>query len=153
VSDSNKLTRRALFGLGHGAGAPKRDGFSLDRFYAERSAAGPAPAPEVKLREGLEPVETSHIGVPELSEAAVPKTATPIAGVVNVDGIVRIVNSRCLAWQKSFCSVCSERCPEQGAILVEEGRPRVVAEACTGCGICVTLCPAPINAFEVVTRE
>jgi hypothetical protein len=74
MSDSSKLTRRALFGLGRGAGtgASKRDGFSLDRFYAERSAAGPAPAPEVNLRDGLEPVETSRIGVPELSEAAAP---------------------------------------------------------------------------------
>ncbi|MBD5780850.1 4Fe-4S binding protein [Pelagicoccus sp. NFK12] len=53
----------------------------------------------------------------------------------------------CLAYQNNFCSVCSERCPEEGAIVTERGIPRVDADACTGCGICHDLCPAPRNAI------
>lgn len=62
---------------------------------------------------------------------------------------VRVRTPFCLAWQGSFCTTCVERCPVEGAILVEAGRPRVVAERCDGCGTCVRVCPAPINAFEL----
>ncbi len=61
---------------------------------------------------------------------------------------VAVIQGRyCLAYQKSFCSVCSERCPEPGAIITERGIPRVDADACTGCGICLDVCPAPKNAI------
>lgn len=61
---------------------------------------------------------------------------------------VAIVQGRhCLAYQRSFCSTCVERCPELGAIIVENGMPRVVTDLCTGCGICHDLCPAPTNAI------
>lgn len=61
---------------------------------------------------------------------------------------VAVIQGRyCLAYQKSFCSVCSERCPELGAIITEKGIPRIEADACTGCGICHDVCPAPKNAI------
>lgn len=61
---------------------------------------------------------------------------------------VAIIQGRfCLAYQKSFCSVCSERCPESNAIEVSSGIPRIVADQCTGCGICFDVCPAPQNAI------
>ena len=34
------------------------------------------------------------------------------------DELALILDRFCLAWQGSFCSVCSERCPEPGAIRV-----------------------------------
>lgn len=52
----------------------------------------------------------------------------------------------CLAHQNSFCSVCSEQCPVQGAIKVINGKPRIVEDTCTGCGVCHHVCPAPSNA-------
>jgi MinD superfamily P-loop ATPase len=61
---------------------------------------------------------------------------------------VRVRPQLCLAWQGSFCSTCSERCPVENAIVIELGRPRVVEEHCNGCGVCVQVCPAPLNAFE-----
>ena len=61
---------------------------------------------------------------------------------------VRVRPHLCLAWQGSFCSTCSERCPVEGAIAVESGHPRVVEARCNGCGLCVQVCPAPLNAFE-----
>ena len=66
---------------------------------------------------------------------------------------VAIIQGRyCLAYQSSFCSVCSERCPEPGAIITERGIPRVIAEKCSGCKICHDVCPAPTNAILLKPR-
>jgi MinD superfamily P-loop ATPase len=59
----------------------------------------------------------------------------------------------CLAYQGSFCSVCFERCPELGAIVVTQGKPRVNPDLCTGCRICHDVCPAPKNAVFLVARK
>ncbi len=53
----------------------------------------------------------------------------------------------CLAWQRSFCTVCEERCPVPGAITLEEGKPTVQSSSCTGCGVCLHVCPAPRKAI------
>jgi Pyruvate/2-oxoacid:ferredoxin oxidoreductase delta subunit len=67
---------------------------------------------------------------------------------------VAVVQGRfCLAYQRSFCSTCSERCPVPGAIRVENGLPRVDSEHCTGCGVCQELCPAPTNAILLIPRR
>ena len=61
-------------------------------------------------------------------------------------GIAVIDPDRCLAWQKSGCSVCIEAC-EYGAIVGDErGAPVVVAELCNGCGRCEYVCPS--NSFR-----
>lgn len=62
-------------------------------------------------------------------------------------GLAMIQQFSCLAHNHSFCSVCVERCPEDGAIEVLQGKPRILPEHCTGCGICQSVCPAPINAI------
>ncbi len=69
------------------------------------------------------------------------------------DELALILDRFCLAWQGSFCSVCSERCPEPGAIVIEQGKPRVDPEKCTGCRACHDVCPAPKNAVFLVTRK
>ena len=51
----------------------------------------------------------------------------------------------CLALT-SFCSACLERCPVPGAMRSERGLPWVIADTCTGCGVCQEVCPAPRNA-------
>lgn len=63
---------------------------------------------------------------------------------------VFVLARNCLAYQSSFCSVCSEHCPVPGAIQVEQGRPFIVADACTACGKCQEVCPAPRNAILVM---
>ena len=63
--------------------------------------------------------------------------------------VFAIQTNLCLAWRHVPCSVCRERCPESGAIAVEEGRPMIVADRCTGCGDCVAVCPAPIMAIRM----
>jgi ferredoxin-type protein NapG len=64
-----------------------------------------------------------------------------------------ILDRFCLAYQGSFCSVCSERCPADRAITVEQGKPRVNPDFCTGCKICHEVCPAPKNAVFLVARK
>lgn len=56
----------------------------------------------------------------------------------------------CLAHGGSLCTVCSERCPVPGAIELSQGKPRIVEAACTGCGVCLAVCPAPVNAVMVM---
>lgn len=66
---------------------------------------------------------------------------------------VAIIQGRhCLAYT-TFCSTCSERCPVVGAIKVERGIPQIIADTCTGCGICHDVCPAPTNAVLVLPRR
>lgn len=101
---SGLLSRRGLLGLGR-----KKDGFSLESFYAARGTAQP-------VEEGRR---------------------------------VEIDPSACLAHQRSFCSVCKERCPVPDAVLVVGGLPRIDPARCTGCGECIAACPAPLMALRL----
>lgn len=65
-------------------------------------------------------------------------------------GEARIQKHDCLAHQNGFCTACSERCPVPGAIRLEENKPVVVPEICTGCGVCQYVCPAPRNAVMIL---
>ncbi len=76
-----------------------------------------------------------------------PKAGADVAQVAVIQG------RYCLAYQNSFCSVCKERCPEPGAILSERGIPRIVADACTGCNICLDVCPAPTKAILMIPKK
>ncbi len=68
--------------------------------------------------------------------------------------MVAVVKGRdCLAYRHLSCSTCHERCPITGAFTVSEGRPTVVADVCTGCGICYDVCPAPSNAILMIPRR
>ena len=69
------------------------------------------------------------------------------------DQVAQIQTDACLAHRSTLCTVCSERCPEPGAIRVEHGKPSVSLEACTGCGTCRDVCPAPYNAVIIVPRD
>ncbi len=64
-------------------------------------------------------------------------------------GVATIRQFDCLA-SGSFCSTCVERCPAPGAIEAPAGRPTIVEDRCTGCGICQHVCPAPRNAVLIV---
>lgn len=153
---TDKLSRRRLFGLPEPTPSVRSKGFSLDAFYSQRDAAvqrgglgHSEELPHFELRTGLPEVETTRVGTPELATHAISKDLAPVPAA-RLAGKVRIQPEHCLAWQRSFCSVCAERCPEPGAIVSLAGKPQVVARACTGCGLCVQVCPAPVNAFEVI---
>lgn len=70
------------------------------------------------------------------------------AGVLRMDapvamGIAKIDSLTCLAFQGTVCTICVEHCPVEGAITMEAGRPIINSESCTGCGVCLYVCPAP----------
>lgn len=69
------------------------------------------------------------------------------------DRVAMIQGRYCLAYQGNFCSACYERCPVPGAMDFGDGLPRVVLSACTGCGICHEVCPAPQNAVLLTPRR
>ncbi len=144
------ISRRGLFSILRGSGSGHGHGeFSLDAFYSGRGGAKDASVPVFEVRAGGVATETTSVGVPrEDVVSAREAPASPIA----IDGVVRIRPYACLAY-RSFCSTCSERCPVEGAIVIELGRPRVDETRCDGCGICVHVCPAPINGFDIVPRE
>ncbi|MFG0315692.1 MAG: 4Fe-4S dicluster domain-containing protein [Planctomycetota bacterium JB042] len=75
--------------------------------------------------------------------------AAPAAG----DGVAVVMAWGCLAFRGTVCSVCVERCPVEGALRLEAGRPVVDADVCTGCGDCVDVCPAPTRAVVVRPRR
>ena len=82
---------------------------------------------------------------------------TPAAPVLETNDpatptVAVIAGRHCLAYQGSFCSTCRERCPVDGAIVIERGLPRVNPALCNGCRICHELCPAPINAILMIGR-
>lgn len=62
-------------------------------------------------------------------------------------GTAKVTEHLCLAHHHTTCTVCSERCPVDGAITVTDGKPTVNEVACTGCGVCRYVCPAPENAI------
>lgn len=62
-------------------------------------------------------------------------------------GTAKVTEHLCLAHHHTTCTVCSERCPIDGAITVTDGKPIVNEETCTGCGVCRYVCPAPENAI------
>ena len=65
-------------------------------------------------------------------------------------GTAMITAHLCLAHHGTTCTVCSERCPVDGAISVVTGKPTVNEDACTGCGVCRYVCPAPENAIHLM---
>jgi ferredoxin-type protein NapF len=58
---------------------------------------------------------------------------------------VAVIADTCLAFRGIACMTCRDACPT-GAIrfglALGGARPRVEAEACTGCGECAATCPA-----------
>ncbi len=145
---SGRVSRRGLLGL---SSRPSRahapEAFSLDGFYRARTPPDGS-LPTFSLREGLPVLQTSSAG---LERGGVRPPWAP-TGAARLDGVVRVREYACLAHQGGACSVCVERCPEDGAITVVAGRPTVVSERCTGCGGCVAACPAPVNGFDIVPR-
>ncbi len=62
-------------------------------------------------------------------------------------GTAFITAQLCLAYQQTPCSVCSQHCPVEDVIRVDDGKPAITQDNCTGCGVCRQVCPAPENAI------
>ena len=76
------------------------------------------------------------------------------AGVLRMDapvamGLAIIDPNNCLAYHGTVCTACVERCPVEDVMTMEAGRPKIDSETCTGCGVCLYVCPAPTNAIHL----
>lgn len=127
------MSRRGLLGL-------------LRRREDAAAPRAPEPGP---VREP-EPGEPPPGATAEPVEALPPWVARERARAVarETPRVARIVPFACIA--ASGCSVCSERCPEPGAIVLSSGRPVVEPSRCTGCGACHEACPAPLRAVQLL---
>lgn len=67
-----------------------------------------------------------------------------------VIGTAVIKPELCLAGQGQPCRECVDQCPEPGAITTQGSAPIVIADACTGCGVCRAACVAPDNAVVLM---
>ncbi len=107
------------------------------------------------LRSLIKPKVAEPAPGPTTARVAPPASPeSPVTHGPNLAQVAVIAGRFCLAYQHSFCTTCSERCPEPGAIVIEQGLPRIVPEACTGCGICHEVCPAPEeNAVRILPRK
>jgi MauM/NapG family ferredoxin protein len=80
-------------------------------------------------------------------------------------GTARVKTRLCLTYERGDhpaqpCRTCVDRCPYPEAairmVVGESGglpHPEVVAEVCTGCGLCTFGCPTPEPAIIVDARE
>ena len=63
-------------------------------------------------------------------------------------GLAVLDSPRCVRTLGDACRLCVDACPFPGVALVDhEALPEVVAEACTGCGLCAVACP--VDAIEI----
>lgn len=82
--------------------------------------------------------------------ACAPGALAPVAPAQIRLGLAEVTPDRCRAYLGAPCRACVEACPigERGIVLAE-GRPLVVPLGCTGCGQCLTACPAEPRAIDV----
>ncbi len=96
-------------------------------------------------------------------------TLRPIAQQETRMGLAVIDRYACMTWQEGefmLCRTCYNVCPfKEKAIKLDELRPVIIEEYCTGCGLCTHGCPVtlengkkavniePIYAFGKVRKE
>ncbi len=103
----------------------------------------------------LHPPGHSFRGMPFLSFASGPCTfcnacvdacpldhhATGVEGIARL-GIATLNQGTCMAWNGTICLSCQTACSYQAVSMDARSRPQIQADACTGCGACVGICPA-----------
>lgn len=70
-------------------------------------------------------------------------TLRPVAQEATRMGTAVVDTFACVAWSDlALCRTCYDVCPfKGGAIVLDELKPKVVPDACTGCGLCTHGCP------------
>jgi MauM/NapG family ferredoxin protein len=60
----------------------------------------------------------------------------------------------CWAHQGQICDMCYQRCPfPDEAIRMTDGKPEVIADACTGCGLCAYACVSTPISIKIEPRS
>lgn len=62
--------------------------------------------------------------------------------------------SSCLSHIGSECTICIERCPIEGTITHDWRKiPVIDQDLCTGCGMCISTCPAEPAALSIIPSK
>jgi ferredoxin-type protein NapG len=70
-----------------------------------------------------------------------------------VMGTAVVDEQRCLTWTGQACDKCMKQCPAPGAIVAgDDGRIRIDADTCVGCGLCEHVCPTEPQSIRVAPR-
>ena len=75
---------------------------------------------------------------PEASEITRPRLAR-----------VKINTATCLPYQGPECGVCLDACPVPGALYIQQERPLIDENVCTGCALCREACIVEGKAIQV----
>ena len=100
-----------------------------------------------------------HAGTPLIEAETIPcylcmkcVDVCPTGSLLRVDqestrmGLAVIDQFSCAAWQSTtLCRTCYDKCPfPEKAIRLEQLKPVIDAESCTGCGLCTNGCPVTL---------
>ena len=79
--------------------------------------------------------------------AACPIEIDTAAASRPVIGTAQLNRNTCIAWDDVICMSCFGRCDYQAISTEYQRRARVDTGRCTGCGMCVAVCP--VNALRI----
>lgn len=66
-------------------------------------------------------------------------------------GLAEVDSALCWAHRGQICDLCYQRCPlPDRALRMVAGKPQVIQEGCTGCGLCVEACAAAPPAVRIL---
>lgn len=96
-------------------------------------------------------------GQPCIMCEGMPCVAACEAGVLRMDAPVAmalaVINpDTCLAYHGTVCTACVDHCPVENCMTMEGGRPQIDAETCTGCGVCLYVCPVEGSAVDLISK-
>ena len=107
----------------------------------------------------LHPTDHEQAGIPYLDFSqsgctfcqacveACPMDIDAAVGDRPVLGTAQLDRSTCIAWDDVICMACFNRCDYQAISTEHQRRAQVNADACNGCGMCVSACP--VNALGI----
>lgn len=103
----------------------------------------------------IDPLERACDLCGECMPVCEPKALLTIANPREVRmGLAVIDTETCWAHKGSICDLCVQRCPyPDEAIRLVNGKPEIIADACTGCGLCAYVCVSTPPAIKIEPRN
>lgn len=85
--------------------------------------------------------------------ACEPEALRPVEAEALRFAQIRIDRATCLPYLGPECGVCAAVCPVPGALILEDTRPVINRDVCTGCSVCRQACVVTPSAISVHPLE